>query len=282
MESLVSLQYIIENKYSAVLKLEDGYIYGQDGVKEYLEKEKGTSDKSSRSREHASISMTITINQVDQEVCGHFLWDLAHKAIRDKFKFDFDAASNSALIGSNRATIAINEFEAQLTFVTRAFKYLAKEPRDQTTDIGRYLVYWLPFHLEQLRKLEEQDKGALTSDEQFEIGKSLYNLFKSDEVVRRHRAIFQRAHWPVENIEHMQTWLLDWSIVRRLDKSWRDGLKEATTPTRGFLKHLAEMVVEGFLRERSWDVDNAYLWIEQFMLIVSLSFHPPLTLVEGL
>jgi len=36
-ESLVSLQYIIESKYPAVLKLEDGSVYGKDGVQEYLE-----------------------------------------------------------------------------------------------------------------------------------------------------------------------------------------------------------------------------------------------------
>jgi Cdc6-like AAA superfamily ATPase len=96
-ESLASLKYIIKNKYSAVLKLEDKHVYGKDGVQDYLQKEKDTSGKSSQFKERPTISMTITINNVDQELCGHFLWDLAHKGIRDKFKFDFDAASNARM-----------------------------------------------------------------------------------------------------------------------------------------------------------------------------------------
>jgi len=266
-ESLTSLQYIIENKYSVVLELDDGGVYVQDGVKDYLQKENDTPGKSSHSKDRATISMTISINNVDQELCGNFLWDLTHKAIRDNFKFDFDATSpNNALHSSSHAAIAVDEFEAHHTIVTRAFQYLGDEHRDETREIGEYLVCWLPYHL---RELEDEDKGALMPGEQFEIGQNLYRLFKDEQVFRRHRASFEQTWWLVDEMEVVRKWLMDSAVMRRLDKNWRDEVQLAVSPTRGFLKELVKMVIEGFLRERSWGVQNAYCWITEFMEAVS-------------
>ncbi|XDG03489.1 hypothetical protein ABKA04_003104 [Annulohypoxylon sp. FPYF3050] len=265
-ESIASLEFIIKNKYSAVLKLENGYVYGQDGVKDYLQRDKDISSKSSRSRDRPTISMTITINNVDQELCGHFLWDLAQKAIRDKFKFDFDAASaNGALHSSNQASIRLDEFEAHHTIITRAFEYLDKEQQEQTKDIGQYLVGWLPYHLGELRKLEDEEKGDLAPSEQIEIGQNLYKLFKDDSVILRHKASFEKTSWYASEMEDLQKWLMDSAVVRRLDKKWRDEVQLPVSPTRTFLKELVKKLVTGFLRERSWDAENAYIWIQQLM-----------------
>ncbi|KAI0139513.1 hypothetical protein F4776DRAFT_592485 [Hypoxylon sp. NC0597] len=264
-ESLASLQFIIKNKYSAVLKLEDGYVYGEDGVKDYLQKEKDVSDKSSH-RDRSTISMTISINNVDQELCAHFFWDLAQKAIREKFKFDFDAASpNSALHSSSQAVIAVDEFEANHTIITRAFEYLEKDHRDQTKEIGKYLVGWLPYHLGRLRDLEDEEKGALTPGEQFEIGQNLYRLFKDDKVFLRHKTSFEQTWWFTDDMEGVQKWLMDSAVVRRLDKKWRDEVQMSVSPTKGYLKELVKIIVEGMLRNRTWGVQNAYGWIEGFM-----------------
>ncbi|KAJ7368513.1 hypothetical protein DFH08DRAFT_676529 [Mycena albidolilacea] len=262
-ESLASLKYIIKSKYSAVLKLEDNHVYGKDGVRDYLQKEKDTSGKSSQSKERSTISMTITINNVDQDLCGHFLWDLAQKAIRDKFKFDFDAASNA--LHNSQAVIALDEFEAHHTIVTRAFEYLSKEHSDRTKEIGKYLVTWLPYHLNRLRRLEDERKGMLMPDEQLEIGQNLYKLFQDEGVFRRHSVSFEGTWWWEEEMEYVQEWLMDSAVVRRLDKRWRGEVQLAVSPTTGYLKKLVRMVVEGFLRERSWGVQNAYYWIEEFM-----------------
>ncbi|KAI1138512.1 hypothetical protein F5Y05DRAFT_42402 [Hypoxylon sp. FL0543] len=260
-ESLASLQFIIKNKYSAVLKLEDGYVYGQDGVKNYLQKD--LSGRSLPSRDRSTISMSITINNVDQEICANFLWDLAHKAIRDKFKFDFDAAS--ALHSSSQAVIAVDEFEAHHTIVTRAFEFLDKEPRDQTRKIGGYLVGLLPYHLSQLLQLENEEKGALTPNEQFEIGQNLYKLFKDEQVILRHKASFEQTMWYADEMEGLQRWLMDSAVVRRLDKKWRDEVRLSLSPTRGFLKGLVTIIAERLLRKRSWRVLNASGWIHEFM-----------------
>ncbi|OTA04241.1 hypothetical protein A9Z42_0048210 [Trichoderma parareesei] len=264
-ESLASMEYIIRNKYSAVLKLDDGYVFGQDGVKEFLRKDVNVSGRSAQSKDRATISMTITINNVDQELCGHFLWDLAHKAIRDKFNFNLDDEAANAFHGGSRASIAVDEFEAHHTIVTRAFEYLNKPHREQTEKIGAYLVGWLPYHLSRLRQLEDDDQGALMPSEQFEIGQNLYKLFKGGEVFRRHKQSFQRVLWTVDEMMDVQKWLMDSAVMRRLDKRWRDEVQLASSPTRGYLKEWVRVVVCGLLRERSWEVEPAYGWLEQFM-----------------
>jgi len=278
----VSLQYIIENKYSAVLKLEDGYVYGKDGVQEYLE----TTLKGSRSGKPAqqgagasssrpTISMTITINNVDQEVCGHFLWDLAHKAIRDKFKFDFDTASNAALhSGVSQAVISVDEFEAHRTIVDRAFTYLLHEqPKDEgTNNIGVYFACWLPHHLARLRQLEfddEEDSRGLTPSKQSEIGQNLYRIFSDDKVFVRHKERFEVAYWTIAEMESLQEWLMDSAVLRRVDRNWRRKVQQAVSPTRGVLLEFVKTIIRGLLRERTWDVSNAYDWIEEFMGLVS-------------
>ncbi|KAL6863653.1 hypothetical protein J3F83DRAFT_745169 [Trichoderma novae-zelandiae] len=264
-ESLASMEYIIRNKYSAVLKLDGGYVFGQDGVKEYLRKDMNVSSRSAQSKDRATISMTITINNVDQELCGHFLWDLAHKAIRDKFNFNLDDEASNAFHGGSRAAIAVDEFEGHHTIVKRAFEYLSKPHREQTEKIGAYLVGWLPYHLSRLRQLEDDDQGALMPSEQFEIGQNLYKLFKGGEVFMRHKQSFQRVLWTVDEMMDVQKWLMDSAVVRRLDRRWRDEVQLAVSPTRGYLKELVRIVIRGLLRERSWEAEPACGWLEQFM-----------------
>jgi hypothetical protein len=271
-KSLISLQFIIKKKYSAVLKVEDGCVYAQDGIKDYLTNEQGAARRSSHSSEHATISMTITINNVNEELCRHFLWDLAHKAIWDKFKFEFDGDSPSGgLIGGSGhgRAIRVDEFDAHHTIVQETFKYLSKPPQDQTAKIGVYLVSRLPYHLDKLQSLQDQDKGTLLLNEALEIGQNLYNLFKDEKVFRRHKASFEQVVWNARQIEDVQKWLMDSTITRKLDTRWRKKVQRAASPTRGYLREFVTIVVKGFLQERSWDVQNACSWIWYFMEVVS-------------
>lgn len=282
-ESLVSLQYIIENKYSAVLKLEDGYVYGKDGVHEYLEtttkvSRAGKPDQTAGASGRPTISMTITINNVDQEVCGHFLWDLAHKAIRDKFKFDLDTTSNAALHGGvGQAVIAVDGFEAHRTIVARAFAYLLPEQLEDegTNNIGRYFACWLPRHLGRLHQLEfdeDEDNRGLTPNEQSEISLNLYKIFTDNKVFLLHKDRFKSTYWTVSEMEDVQEWLMDSAVARRVDKSWRKKVQQALSPTRGVLVEFVKTVIRGLLRERTWGVLSAYYWIEEFMQLVRPSY----------
>jgi hypothetical protein len=173
---------------------------------------------------------------------------------------------------NSRAAIALDEFEAHHTIVMRAFEYLSKEHSDQTKEIGKYLVNWLPYHLDRLRQLEDEEKGTLMPNERLEIGQNLYKLFQDESVFRRHRASFEGTWWLEEEMECVQKWLMDSAVVRRLDKRWRDEVQLAISPTRGYLRKLVRMVVEGFLREKSWGVHDAYYWIANFMRIAGFSW----------
>lgn len=189
-------------------------------------------------------------------------------AIRDKFKFDFN--NSNALHNSSQRIISVDEFEANQTIVARAFNYLKGNLQEETKTIGEYLVCWLPYHLGQLRQLEDEGKGELTTNERAEIGSNLYNLFKDDAVFKRHRASLGEVYWWADEMTDVQKWLTDPTVVRKLDKPWRAKMERARYPTRGYLKEFVNMVVRGFLRERSWSVPSACRWLKEFMAAVSL------------
>ncbi|KAH0432134.1 NACHT and TPR domain-containing protein [Colletotrichum camelliae] len=263
--SLTSLEYVIRTKYSAILRIEDDcYVYLQDGVEEYLQKVKTSSEQSQQSKGGSTISMTISINNVDQEVCGNFLWYLADMAIRNKFKFNFDGEAFSPAHSSKRP-IAVDKLEANYTIVTQAFKYLSNEPADGTQNVGRYVIEMLPFHLNRIRKLEDEDKGMLRDDQRSEIGQGLYKIFRDDTVFKRHIKIWQDIAWSVGDMRAIQTWLMDSAAVRKVDRKWRTAVQRVPSPVTGYLKELVKMVLQGLLRQRSWQMYNASKWLKRFM-----------------
>lgn len=215
--------------------------------------------------------MTININNVDQEVVQHFLWDLAQKAIRDQFRFDSDAGSNT--LHTSHSTIAVDEFEAHHSIVMRSFTFLSEEPREATAIIGRYLFLWLPYHLGQLIQLDYADKGSLMPDEYLKIGQNLYHLFKDQETLKRHRATAEEVCWSVEDIEIVQQWLRNTAVVRRLPMQWREEIQAAASPVRGYLKPFVKMIINSWLKDaerKSLSSMLAYrLWIMRFMEVVS-------------
>ncbi|KAM3073649.1 hypothetical protein ACMFMG_004466 [Clarireedia jacksonii] len=268
-ESIGLLQDIISSKYSAVLKIDDSrygtFVEDQDGALEYLQKKKD--HKAHHSKDRPTISMTINVNNVDQEIVGHFLWDLAQKAIRDQFRFNFDSASNT----SHMRTIAVDEFEAHHTIVMSALKYLCEEPRDDTKAIGDYLFSWLPEHLSALTRLDEEDNGSLMPDEQLEIGRYLYQLFKDQEVLKRHMETIRRCCWTAENMESVRKWLMNPTVVRRLPKEWREKVQRAVPSVRGYLRPFVTMIVESWLRDPKqhthWRWWGDMSWILEFMKV---------------
>lgn len=225
--------------------------------------------------------MTINIHNADLELCGHFLWDLSERAIREKFNFELKKASDSL---HNNAIISVNEFEAHYTIVKRAFQYLEQEPTDQTKKIGQYVINWLLQHLESLRKLEEEGKGRLRPDQQSNIGQNLYKMFRNGELVERHWESFGVGIWWAKEMVSVREWFLDTAIaavVRKQDKKWCDRMREPDAlknPTKdGYLEEFVRVVVKGLFcdSERSWPVDGAVFWIKEFMKVVSPPRSPP-------
>ncbi|KAK7994744.1 Nacht and tpr domain containing protein [Apiospora arundinis] len=240
-ESLASLEYIIENKYPAVLKLEGDCVLVQDNVKEILQRGKDSRHRLSFSQDGPTISMNITINKVDQEFCQHFLWDLAQKSIREKFSFNFDESSNRLLSSEN--TIEVDEFEAHHSIVRHALEFMARVQSDETKAIGRYLVAWLPFHLKQLQNLEQEEKGELTPMQKRAIADGLYHMFQTDNVFRRHQYSFEGdfVYWYPSEMQQVHEWFMDSAAVRNIDKKWLREVKLASNPTRGYMRPLVRL-----------------------------------------
>lgn len=275
-ESIGLLYDIITSKYLAVLKIDDSqdepFVGGQDGALEYLQSK--TETKIHHSKDHPTISMTININNVDQEIVGHFLWDLAQKAIRDQFRFNFDIASSTS--HTHQSIVAVDEFEAHHTIVMRALKYLSEEPRSETKAIGNYLFSWLPYHLSQLSQLDYDQKGSLKPDEHLEIGQYLYQLFKDQEAFKRHKESIELQIWNTEDMGNVQKWLMNSMVVRMLPRKWREEVQRAVTPARGYFKPFVQMILDSWLRDdkrQTSQVAWGYrTWIREIMESVSLSF----------
>lgn len=262
--------------YPHILELEDNYVSERPGLRTYFEKQR--KQTAIYFKDRATVSMTIQINNVDQELCGHFLWDLTHTAIRDRFKFDFDKASNALL---SQSTISADEFDAHYTIVMRVFTYLKQTPRTEIKHIGRYFIHWLPYHLERLRELEGEGEGSLTSPQKAEIGKSLYKVLGSEKTIPPHCDSFQSSYWTPREMISLREWLKRADVVVKLDKDWQNQVFRALAAPKlvksGILETFAKVIVNGVLRDpkRTWPVKGAHTWIENFMEAVSTPLQIP-------
>lgn len=267
-ESLVSLESTIKNNYSTVLKIENGNVHIQDIALDFVKKADVTSQASQGPGDSSTISMTITIHNVDRETCGNFLWDLAHKANRQKFNFDFEAQQ----AGNSTARIAVDELEAYHTIILKTFQCLNEEPNEQTKDIVGHLACFLPNHLAGIRHLQEEKNQFLRPHEYQEIGQNLYTLFKDGTIFDRHRDKFERMFWNVDDLREIREWLTDNSFMRGVqDKSWRNQVKSTVSPANGYLRYIARSMVESLLRGRRCEVWQASYWVLQLKDAVSNS-----------
>ncbi|KAG8158287.1 hypothetical protein KVR01_012048 [Diaporthe batatas] len=280
-ESIGLLDDIINSKYLAILKIDDSpggpFVEGQDGALDYLQKQKA--HRSEHPKDKPVISMTINISNVEQEIVGHFLWDLAQKAIRDQFRFNLDSASNVS--HARQMSIAVDEFEAHHALAMRAFKYLRGEPSEGTGLIGRYLFGWFPSHLGMLSQLHYEEMGYLMPDEQLEIGNHLYELFKDERLFKRHKSVAEQTLWYADEVEMLQKWLMDSAVVRRVPKQWREEVQGASSPVRGFLRPFVKCVIESWLRSHeplSGEALGSYKsWVRVFIEVDDKASQPPQT-----
>jgi len=253
---------MIEQKYSSILKYED-YVSILDGVDEVVQNERSTT-RNTIAAGGPKISATITITDVDQEVCQHFLWDLAHKGIREKFKFDFDAPSS--LQRRKKAEISVNEFDAHLSIVLQTFKFIEAEPNERTKAIGRYILQYLPSHLKHLSDM--QGINTLLDSDKRDIGHFLFDLFESDRTFVNHKDIFECFTWDVQDVDVFRKWFDDPVATKSIYKKWLREARTRESPQPGFLRELMNVVVKHWLRDRSWNAGNAYDWVASFYSMV--------------
>lgn len=261
----MTLEYIIKNKYSSILRVEAGGVVNvEDNVSDFLKKAEDSSVKRVRHEDQALISMKITVKNVDPETCGNFLWDLAHQSNRQKFKFGFDAVDANS---SNQAAIAVDALKAHHTIVLSTFKYLEQETVDKTKDLGYYLIRWLPYHLASLRSTMHEPNRFFHHQELQEIGQGLHTLFKDNVVFERHKAVFNATLWDVEEMDNIREWLADSSVMGKIvagDKSWRERMNH-NGPAKGYMKDFTEITVRTLLRQRDSEFGTAFEWLQRLM-----------------
>lgn len=259
---MVSLGYIIERKYSTLLKVEDNWLYLRPGFWKPLQ-ERHVPQQDASSEKGPKISATITITNVDQEICQHFLWDIAHMAIRDKFRFNFD--DESAHRRLEHTKISANAFEAHHHIVQQTFKFLENEPDELTSDLGPYMLQVLPTHLRYLRK---DGSEHLLPRDKVDIGHKIWDLFESDRVVKRHKLVFGKFVWDKADTEEFRTWLDDPVATRLVSQKWlRDATLDVDSGPK-FLSELRTTVVKQWLEGRDWNEANAHDWVKTFMFLV--------------
>ena len=268
--SLTSLKSSIEGKYSAILKLDGELVKTQEGVEDYVQQMAKPVDHKASLQDGPRISMTITINQVDQRRCAHFLWDLTQMAMRDDFRFVFPSDSGSTVHHDGDSTIALDEFDMNRDIALHAIDYIMSEPDERTKEIGQYLIYWLPHHLQKIHELEH-DSQEVTRAEKCKIGKGFYELFTIDTVMRRHKDTLGQIFWTEKEMQEIRIWVTDHTALTSLeDENWTSAMiKSAMDLETGFLKNLVKLVLEELLRAKVWDVTNACTWLQQFAHLVS-------------
>lgn len=161
---VILLQRAIEKKYSPIFELSDNHIEVKDSVKDFLLWQSISAEGKPCSSDQSTISMTISINNLQKDHCACFLWEVAQRAIGDKFKFDFNVAAAKA----TAQLIRVDMSEAHHTIVRHAFDYLIGKPTEEQDEkglhnISKYLTQSLPFHLGELHVLEIEAKRDLTS-----------------------------------------------------------------------------------------------------------------------
>lgn len=222
-----------------------------------------------RSEATSSISMTITINNADPKICGHFFWDLASKTVRDDFRDDFMKVLTAAHSGV--PAIGVEEFEVHRKIITMTFAYLIADEKTETKELGKHLLRYLPYRLSRLDDLECEDIGSLSPNHTLEIGLGLYQIFTDCAIVNRHQASFEGAVWSKNDVEVVKQWLTrsHRSISKKkTDSKWND-ICQQSNPTDGFLGQWTAQITYQFLRTREWQAKSAYAWVENLMGMVS-------------
>lgn len=227
-----------------------------------------SADTRAKVEETPRITATITITKANLRVAQNFLWNLCEKGVMDKFEFNESAAATTI-----KDTIRVNEFDAHLWMIKQSLKLLSAEPEERTTALAKYVLGYLPNHLDALREhpkfidLEEEEKG--------EIGHGVYLFIGDGDILEK----FWRANGPPgtnwilqdDDIGVMWKWLEDPSATRYLgkkDKEWLESIKRNPNPDRSLLLPIVKMVAKHWLLDREWEVQTTFEWVRSFLEMV--------------
>ncbi|KAL8691994.1 MAG: hypothetical protein Q9218_002886 [Villophora microphyllina] len=223
--------------------------------------------------EDPKISMTVKIDHVSRSHVQRFFWDLSEKVVLDKFAFTAPTTGPEP-----KAKISANMTEAHLTIAKRCFDLLLDEPNEETKILGGYALQWLPAHLKDLRR--ENNEGFLRPAEKEEIVESLISLLQSPDTVETHlnEKFLRSGGWLNESeADAIGGWLEDSEAtselrrstdkLRRKERSW---LKRVDLG--GWLlalNDIAKMIACQWLCYRTFPAPSLFDWIDIFLTRVA-------------
>ncbi|KAF9888811.1 hypothetical protein FE257_008180 [Aspergillus nanangensis] len=265
--SLQPLKQKVVGKYSRIFSLtQDAYVEPKENVEKCVITERD----SPRQSGDRKISATITITNADVEKVQRFLWDLNQHAHFGGFSFEHDGTGT---VETGRKKIRLNEVDAHLDIVKRAFEFLNdNEKDDRGKSLGNYLMGFLVNHLQPL--YEARGLDALPDAEKGYIGYHIYEMFNSGGLIEKNWDFCHWVGWPNSSSDMtvFWNWLDDPVATRRLgsrDKAWLADLKKQTDPNRELLIEVTTMVARRWLQDTEWEVTRLINWIRGVLSLVS-------------
>ena len=269
---LQPLEKKLKGKYSRIFYFD---MFGRVTVADEIESLLRNSPSSRGKKEGSAdddtpkITATITITRADISMVQRFLWSLSERAIFDKFGFNEFATKIE-----NKGSISVNLIDAQLNMTKQCLKLLNAEPDEKTKPLVSYALVYLTAHLASVKS--EADLGNIESSDKKEIGKDLVTLLSDVDAIEKHWTpssgmIFSWLD-PHGGVAAFHAWLTDSEAMDQLGKSDKRWVRQATWDSKekgGFLKPMTRMVARHWLKDREWNVSEAYNWVDSFVSLVS-------------
>ncbi|KAI1023732.1 hypothetical protein LB504_005215 [Fusarium proliferatum] len=210
------------------------------------------------------ISATITITKGDITTVQNFLWTLFQKSVVKKSEFEPLAGQ----VTQTRGEIRVNGYDAHLAIVMQAISFLIKKPDARTESLGRYLVWNLPKHLEELKNPERDHKVDNVAKK--DIGSMLFDILGQGTIIRSHWKHFVDVPWfgNAAQISTFLTWLQDPDVTGHFgiyQTDWLDKVISSPSPQRALLFSMAREVGHRWLKSRENDPCEAYRSLIQYL-----------------
>ncbi|KAF4415260.1 Nacht and tpr domain containing [Fusarium acutatum] len=210
------------------------------------------------------ITATITITKGDITTVQNFLWTLFQKSVVEKFEFEPLAGQ----VNQTKREIRVNGYDAHLAIVMQAIGFLIKEPDARTESLGRYLVWNLPKHLEELNNPESDHKVDNAAKKGIDI--MLFDILGQGTIIRRHWKHFVDVplFGNTAQISTLLTWLQDPDVTGHFgiyQMDWLDKVISSPSPRRALLFSMARGVGHRWLKSRENDPSEAYRSLIQYL-----------------
>ncbi|KAK6832870.1 hypothetical protein PG987_007564 [Apiospora arundinis] len=215
----------------------------------------------------------ITITKGDLHSVQRFLWSLPQK-------FEHDSTRFRELVdqGNAKGDIGVDAYDAHLAIVRSTFRLLKEPPNKRTEAISRYLLRWLPTHLEVL--YNASGINELTDAEKSEIGDGIYDMLFENGLEIHWKSCDYEDFWygNAKKVVVFRRWLSDAKAISqlgRLDRQWLQAVENDSNPNQALLTRVMKRIAGRWLRCTEWDVSIPFTWLHQYFAMPKTPLNDP-------